>query len=141
MLEKVLELDQNLYEIYYFLGDVFSDSGKFDAASASYDKFLRNFEGYCQQMNQEGKSKKKLILNLKVIDPQLLMEEVLMKRSLCILGMEDFELAIREFNFLIKFLENSSPKSKYLPFAYNKRGYAYFRKHDYHQVFFFIFHF
>jgi hypothetical protein len=73
-----------------------------------------------------------------VIDPQSIMEEVLMKRFLCILGMEDFDLAIRESNFLIQFLENSSPKSKYLPFAYNKRGYAHFRKHDYHQVFSFF---
>ena len=74
------------------------------------------------------------IFFFKDFDPQSLMEEVLMKRALCILAKEDDELAIREFTYIIKFLENSSPNSHYLPYAYNKRGYAYFRRCEYNKV-------
>eukprot|EP01080_Neovahlkampfia_damariscottae_P003820 gene3820-6981_t len=121
--KKVLEIDSNIYEVNYFLGETYYNAGRYEEALSEYHYFMANFEAFCEQKNQEGK----------YFEPQKLMEEALMKRALCILATDDNLMAIREFTYIIKFLENSSPNSHYLAYAYNKRGYAYFRKTEFYK--------
>jgi tetratricopeptide (TPR) repeat protein len=114
----VLKVDPDNIEVQFNLGDVAFYSGRFQDAFSHYSKFFENFVKYVETIQ---------IKNSK-FDVEAFYGELLFKRCQCVLATEDWEFAIKQYNHLIEYLLQINSPS--LSLAYNKRGYAYFRTHQ-----------